>query len=1205
MSDTPDRPSDLSRIFGEFLARRRLGESPTLDEYCQRFPDLAEQLRMHVHLYDALGEAGSEKDVRGSIKDLHDPVAPALDVPNAAIECVPSEEQPQRIGNSQVLALLEDMLNSGKTPEVACLDCPELLPEVRRRWQEFCLINAQAEALLPGLRADQGADAIGPGLPSHGLPQVPGYAVEAVLGYGGMGVVYKARQLALDRPVAVKMLLAGPYAGPQELARFHRETAALASLRHPNIVQVYDAGDVEGRPYLTIELVEGGSLARKLSGAPQPARPAAALVSVLASAVEVAHRGGIVHRDLKPGNILLLADGTPKVSDFGLARRLRGETGLTPAGAALGTPSYMAPEQALGRVDAVGPLIDVYALGAILYEVLTGRPPFRAETDLETLQQAASLEPVPPSRLNATIPRDLETICLKCLHKEPLRRYATAAALAEDLNRFQRGEAIAARPEGPAARLARRVRQRPALSVAVATSALLLCVVVGGGLWVLFDRAADRRAKDAAEVVTEQAAKGDVEEMVRWLRQSSWREAGVALKLAEGRLGDRGSAELHRRLDQGRRDLELALRFEALSSRAGGSVGSQTYAAECETLFRDAGLGLVTESPEVVAERVGASDIRDALVRALDEWVFYTADRERRKWSGEVARLADPDPSGWRTLVNDPNILKDEAALDRLLRTAPRPFPSLPLLQAIHLRLLEQGKDPVPLLKRVQEAHPEAFSVNYRLGWQLGSRNPAEAVRYLQAAVSLSPNHVAANRFLGNALSKLGRLDEALAQYRRVEELAPTDYSDYLTIADVLSELGRYDEAEAQLRRGVALRPQLPLAQMPLWSFLVRHGRADQALREWAAAVPAAPTDYRLWNGYPELCLLAGRPQDYRAARRSILTRFGTTDDPVQAAWASRSCLLLPAEGDELRQAVALAKRITAVDPRPVIGVNEVLVDRLLAKRITAVDPRQYPPQSFFFQFAKVLADYRQGEFDRAITQLRGEQFPRPAYRLVLAMALHRTGKGADARATLAEAVLSPDWRVSHARDQDDWLDHVLRREAESLILPNLPAFLEGTYQPRDNDERLALLGVCQFTNRTHALASLYADAFAADPRLAKDPGTGHRFRAACAAAQAGCGRGADATGLGESDRRRWREQARQWLREDLAVWEQSLGGPAASRLRAAVTLTRWRGNTDLAGLRAPSEVAKLPSDERRDCLALWVEIDDLLHSAGGTTPKP
>src|SRR5262245_2217904 len=466
-------------------------------------------------------------------------------------------------GDPRVLGLLEEMLDSGKTPEEMCRDCPELLPEVRRRLQEFRLIDAQVGALFPepGPAADTGPFTPGP---PAGPPPVPGYEVEAVLGQGGMGVVYRARQRALGRPVAIKMLLAGPFASSQALGRFRRETAALACVRHPNIVQVYDAGDAEGRPYFAMELVEGGSLAQKLAGTPQPARAAAALVSTLAGAVEVAHKSGIVHRDLKPANILLTADGIPKVSDFGLARRLGGEDSLTRSGAPLGTPSYMAPEQAEGRADAVGLAADVYALGAILYELLTGRPPFRAETAAETIRQVMDREPVPPSRLNANVPRDLETVCLKCLHKDPRRRYATAAALAEDLHRCLRGEAIAARPEGPVARLARRVRRRPALSAAVMASALLLCVVVGGGLWVLSERSAQRRAKDAADAATERAADRDVEEMVGWLRQSSWPEARAALERANGRVGDHGSAELKRRMEQGRRDVELGMQLDAI-----------------------------------------------------------------------------------------------------------------------------------------------------------------------------------------------------------------------------------------------------------------------------------------------------------------------------------------------------------------------------------------------------------------------------------------------------------------------------------------------------------------------------------------------------------------------------------------------------------------------------------------------------------------
>jgi WD40 repeat protein len=301
------------------------------------------------------------------------------------------------------------------------------------------------------------------------LPCIPGYEMLGLLGRGSMGVVYRARHLQLKRPVALKMICPGTYADP---ARFLAEAQALARLQHPNIVQVYEVGEHEGLPFLSLQLIEGGSLHTKLAGRPQQPTQAAQLVETLSRAMHFVHQGNIVHRDLKPANVLLCADGEPKVTDFGLAKLLD-EAGQTASGAVVGTPSYKAPEQAWGRNMEVGPPADIYALGAILYECLTGRPPFRAATALDTMFQVISDEPVPPRRLQPRLPRDLETICLKCLQKVQKKRYESADALAEDLHRFRERKPILARPVGRLEKAAKWARRNPAVA------AFLVLLVVG------------------------------------------------------------------------------------------------------------------------------------------------------------------------------------------------------------------------------------------------------------------------------------------------------------------------------------------------------------------------------------------------------------------------------------------------------------------------------------------------------------------------------------------------------------------------------------------------------------------------------------------------------------------------------------------------------------------------------------------------------
>ncbi len=337
--------------------------------------------------------------------------------------------------------------------------------------------------VLPDAHSSSGGGQTSFELTDRALPAISGYEILGELGRGGMGVVYRAHQVRLNRPCVLKMILGGAHAGAEAGARFLAEAEAVARLQHPNIVQIHHIGEADGLPFFELEYVPGGSLDRRLNGTPWPAMRAAELIEPLARGVAEAHRQGIIHRDLKPGNVLLAADGSPKITDFGLAKSLAVDSGLTRTDSIMGSPGYMAPEQAEGKTKQVGPLADVYALGAILYELLTGGPPFRGTTVLEILEQVKNAEPVPPARLVPGLSRDVETITLKCLQKEPEKRYDSAAAVAEDLRRLLGGEPIVARPVPVWERAWRWCRRHPAPAALTAAVVVVAALGLAGILW--------------------------------------------------------------------------------------------------------------------------------------------------------------------------------------------------------------------------------------------------------------------------------------------------------------------------------------------------------------------------------------------------------------------------------------------------------------------------------------------------------------------------------------------------------------------------------------------------------------------------------------------------------------------------------------------------------------------------------------------------
>ena len=351
-------------------------------------------------------------------------------------------DRDQRLAD--VLSEVTDAVCRGEIVDFAaiCQEHPDLADELRRLWGAMLVTDTAGAAREEGIAGDSSANR----WQSLSLPTTIGdYELIEELGRGGMGVVFRARQISLDREVAVKMILRGRLASESDLQRFLAEASATARLEHPNIVPVYEAGDIEGRPFFSMQLVEGETLADRVAAGPMPQREAAQVVAAIARAIGVAHRQGILHRDLKPSNILLSADGTPMVTDFGLAKETGSDADLTRSGMLVGTPAYMSPEQAAGRRSLIGPASDIYSLGSILYFALTGRSPFVAESSMELVMLVIEQDPAPPRALRPSLDRDLEMIVIRCLQKPIDLRYETADALAQDLEAYLADEKVSAR----------------------------------------------------------------------------------------------------------------------------------------------------------------------------------------------------------------------------------------------------------------------------------------------------------------------------------------------------------------------------------------------------------------------------------------------------------------------------------------------------------------------------------------------------------------------------------------------------------------------------------------------------------------------------------------------------------------------------------------------------------------------------------------
>jgi len=798
-----------------------------------------------------------------------------------------------------------------------CPDRPELAPELGRRIQAVQHLNSLAcpdtglASTAPGEPAAEGAKDSGGSLPS-----VPGYEVVGELGRGGMGVVYRAVHRVLKRTVALKMILVGSTAGPTQLERFRIEAEAAARLQHPNIVQIYDVGQLQGRPFFALELMEGGTLGKWLKDGPADPGEAAGLVATLARAMYYAHQRGVVHRDLKPANILLacrgdhlpgenqslpgdqqpgqpcprLAELVVKVSDFGLAKLLvESEAGLTHTGSVLGTPSYMAPEQAAGRTREVGPPADIYALGAILYELLTGRPPFRGETVLETARQVIHEEPVPPTRLQAKVPRDLETVCLKCLQKDQRQRYPTALDLAEDLERFRGGRHIRARPVPPWERLLKWVRRRPAAAALVAVSSLALLGLVG----IVLARGAERRAREAEATARESLIQEQLATAEAAMAQGDWRKARVQLAETLGRLGLGSEPSLMPLKDRTESLLAVAERqlLGQEAQRAARGRYEQFLQRRHDALFHrtlstgrdDPAMDLkeTKQAAEEALDRIGVSAAGDLTLGA-----FYSEAEKTAIVSGcyelllilaEVAAQPTPgeNAEGARRQADEALRL-----LDRAARLAP---PSWAYHQRRARYLQQLGDEPgaAEERRRADAIPPDgaldqflAGEEKYRQG-RLGDERDRgrllrEAAQHFEETLRLQPDHFWAQYFLALCSLQLNRLNEAIAaltaclaarpdfvwpyllrgfargqlkaaeaaeqdfeKARILEKLHPDEDARYTLYADrgvTRYSHGKFEEAAADFQRAIELNPRRAQAHLSL-------AMVYQKQRKWGEAI--------------------------------------------------------------------------------------------------------------------------------------------------------------------------------------------------------------------------------------------------------------------------------------------------------------------------------------------------------------------------------
>jgi serine/threonine-protein kinase len=1122
---------------------------------------------------------------------------------------------------------------------------------------------------------------------SENMPQPPPpptgrLQLHGEIAHGGMGAVLKGRDTDLGRDIAVKVLLEKHHGKIELVQRFVEEAQIAGQLQHPGVTPVYELGAFpDRRPYFTMKLVKGQTLAALLAARKDPAEDRSKFVGIFAQVCQTlayAHARGVIHRDLKPSNVMVGAFGEVQVMDWGLAkvlpqdgvadehkaqteqvgsviRTLRSAGSGTPdeagshthAGSVLGTPSYMAPEQARGATDLVDERADVFGLGSILCEVLTGQPPFVGKTaEAHRKAQTAKLADAYARLDGCGAEAELVALARHCLAAEPWERPRHAGKVAEAVTTYQESVAqrlrraelahaaeVARAAEAQAKAQAERRARRLRLALA---ASLLLAGTLGaaGWRWVELERVGRAKALDArvnaalqeAVRLHGQAQGARVGDLAPWAAAvaAAWKveallEPGVdpSLRqqtetlLAEVCAGE-GQAEAAVRAAERDRVLQDRL-VDIRSARADDPYGTATDAAYAEA-FREAGIDVAGLPPAEAGARLRARPpaVALALAAALDDWAAVRRDK-RKDMTGatrltEAAQVADPDP--WRQQLRAALALPDKEARLAALRVAARTA-RLDELGAVSLDLLGTALSAAgdaaaaeKVLRAAQQRHPGDVWVNYDLAQVLEKLNRLEeAIRYYVAARSIRPETAHA---LAHALEARGESDEAIVVFQGLARLRPGNGRHLGCLGRALQGRGRSQEAGvvleaavAALREQIRLNPDDASAHTILGNALTAQGKLGDAVAAYREAIRLQPDDAAVHTNLGIVLHEQGKLDDAIASHRQALRL--RPDDVVAHTNLGNA---LVAQG-KLGDAVAAYREAIRLEPDyPLAHTNLGVALYEQGKLDDAIASHRHTirlkPDDVVAHHNLGNALAAQGKLDEAVACYREAIRLKPDFAKAhgaLGLALLRQGLFAEARAATRRAL---DLLPANAPLRKVVVPQLQQCERLLALDHLLPLVLRGQADPVNASVRVELALLClQHKQVPGAAVRFFTEAFAEQPRLADDLQAQHRYNAACAAALAGTGKGQDDSPSDDAAKARLRRQARDWLGADLAAYAKLLDGNNP-QVRGAVEqrLQHWQKDADLAGLRDKDAVAKLPAEEQEACQKLWAEVEALLQKA-------